>query len=49
MIRNKIGHMSVVKVQNDAVSTQLCLYNENRATLVVAMGEAEYNKKLLNS
>ena len=49
MIRNKIGHMSVVKVQNDVFSTQLCLYNENRAALVAAMGETEYNKKLLNT
>ena len=48
-IRNKIRHVSVVKAQNDIVSTQLHLYNGNRAAFVAALGEAEYNKKLSNS
>ena len=46
-IRNQIGHISVIKVQNDIVSTQLCLYNENRDAFVAAMGEAEYNNKII--
>ena len=44
---NQIEHMSVVKVQNDIVSTQLCLYDENRDAFVAAMGEAEYNNKII--
>ena len=39
--------MSVIKAQNDIVSTQLCLYNENRDAFVAAMGEAEYNNKII--
>lgn len=46
-IRNQIGHMSVIKAQNDIVSTQLRLYNENRDAFVAAMGEAEYNNKII--
>ncbi len=38
--------MSVVKAQNYVVSTQLCLYNEDRDAFVAAMGEAEYNNKI---
>ncbi len=39
--------MSVIKVKNDIVLTQLCLYNENRDEFVAAMGEAEYNNKII--
>ena len=39
--------MSVIKAQNDIVSTQLRLYNENRDAFVAAMGEAEYNNKII--
>ena len=39
--------MSVIKVQNDIVSTQLCLYNENRDAFVATMGEAEYNNNII--
>ena len=46
-IWNQIGHMSVIKAQNDFVSTQLHLYNENRDAFVVAMGEAEYNNRII--
>ena len=46
-IQNQIGHMSIIKAQNDIVSTQLCLYNENRDAFVAAMGEAEYNNKII--
>ncbi len=46
-IRNQIGHMSVIKEQNDIVLTQFHLYNENRDAFVAAMGEAEYNNKII--
>ena len=46
-IRNQIGHMSVIKAQNDIVLTQLRLYNENRDAFVAEMGEAEYNNKII--
>ncbi len=39
--------MSVIKAQNDIVSIQLCLYNENRAAFVAALGEAEYSQKII--
>ncbi len=39
--------MSVIKAQNDIVSTQLCLYNENRDAFVAAMGEVVYNNKII--
>ena len=39
--------MSVIKTQNDIVSTQLCLYNKNRDAFVTAMGEAVYNDKII--
>ena len=39
--------MSVIKAQNDIVSTQLRLYNENRDAFVAAMGEAEYNNNII--
>ena len=38
-IWNQIRHMSVIKVQNDIVLSQLCLYNENSAAFVAALGE----------
>ena len=39
--------MSVIKAQNDVVSTQLRLYNKNRAAFVAALGEEEYNNKII--
>ena len=46
-IRNNIGQMSVIKAQNDVVSTQLRLYNENRDAFIAAFGEDGYNKKVI--
>ena len=46
-IRNQIGQMSVIKAQDDIVSAQLRLYNENRDAFVAAMGETEYNNKII--
>lgn len=46
-IRNNIGQMSVIKAQNDIVSTQLRLYNENRDAFIAAFGEDGYNKKVI--
>ena len=46
-IRNNIGQMSVIKAQNDVVSTQLCLYNENRDAFIAAFGEDSYNRKVI--
>ncbi len=46
-IRNNIGQMSVIKAQNDVVSTQLRLYNENRDAFIAAFGEEGYNKKVI--
>ncbi len=39
--------MSVIKVQNDIVSTQIRLYNENREAFVATMGELVYNDKII--
>ena len=47
-IRNQIGQMSVIKAQNDVVSTQLRLYNKNRAAFVAALGKDEYNNKIID-
>ena len=46
-IRNNIGQMSVIKAQNDVVSTQLRLYNENRDAFIAAFGEDGYNRKVI--
>ncbi len=46
-IRNNIGQMSVIKAQNDVVSTQLRLYNENREAFIAAFGEDGYNRKVI--
>jgi len=39
--------MSVIKSQNDVVSVQLCLYNENRDAFIATMGEDAYNRKIV--
>ena len=40
--------MSVIKSQNDIVSVQLRLYNENRETFIATMGEGTYNQKIID-
>ena len=47
-LRNHIGMMSVIKSQNDVVSVQLCLYNENRQAFIATMGEDAYNQKIID-
>jgi hypothetical protein len=44
-LRNNIGKMSVIKSQNDVVSVQLHLYNENREATI---GEDAYNRKIID-
>ena len=46
-LRNTIGKMSVIKSQNDVVSVQLRLYNENRDAFIATTGEDAYNRKII--
>lgn len=34
----------MINVWNDSVWTQICLYNENEASLIAAFGEKGYNQ-----
>ena len=38
-IRTNIAEMSLIKLRNDVVATQLRLYNDNKDAFVAAMGE----------
>ena len=46
-IQNSIRQMSMIKAQNEAVSTQLHLKNENKDAFIAALGEDGYNKKVV--
>ena len=47
-IRFNIGQMCIINVQNDVVSTQLHLYNENKDAFIAAFQGAEYNQKIVD-
>lgn len=44
--QNNIVQMSIVKAQNDVVSTQLCLYNENKDAFIAAFRSRKWSKIL---
>ena len=38
--------MSIIKSQNDVVSTQICLYNENKNSFIAKMGEEKQHERI---
>ena len=46
-IRVNIGETSLIKSRNDLVMTQLQLYNDNKSSFVVAMGQEAYDHKII--
>jgi hypothetical protein len=46
--RYTIGQMTVVKSQNDLVSSQLCLYQENKESFISIMGEDKYHETIMS-
>ncbi|KAL3788792.1 hypothetical protein HJC23_006245 [Cyclotella cryptica] len=46
--RYTIGQMTVVKSQNDLVSSQLRLYQENKDSFISIMGEEKYHETIMS-
>ena len=46
--RHTIGQMTVVKSQNDLVSSQLHLYQENKESFISIMGEEKYHETIMS-
>jgi hypothetical protein len=39
--------MSLIKLRNDVIATQLPLYNDNKSSFVAAIGKEAYNNKMI--